>query len=54
MLEYDSAREVTIPARGKGFADTDIAIAVPAGTCTSHRSFVHPFPLFLSLFFSVL
>ncbi len=28
-----SVRDVTIPAHGKGFADTDLAIAVPAGTC---------------------
>ena len=32
---YDlySARATKIPARGKGFAETDLAIAVPAGTC---------------------
>lgn len=32
---YDlySARAAKIPARGKGFAETDLAIAVPAGTC---------------------
>lgn len=33
---YDlyAAREATIPARGKALVDTDIAISVPAGTCT--------------------
>ena len=32
---YDiySAQDVTIPARGKALVNTDIAIAVPAGTC---------------------
>ena len=31
-----SAHDTTIPARGKALVDTDIAIAVPAGTCTCH------------------
>lgn len=41
---YDlyAAKETTIPARGKALVDTDIAISVPAGTCS--------FPL--CLFFS--
>lgn len=32
---YDlySARAAKIPAHGKGFAETDLAVAVPAGTC---------------------
>jgi len=30
---YASA-EATVPARGKALVDTDIAIAVPLGTCT--------------------
>lgn len=32
---YDlyAAKETTIPARGKALVDTDISIAVPAGTC---------------------
>ena len=32
---YDlyAAKPTTIPARGKALVDTDIAIAVPAGTC---------------------
>jgi hypothetical protein len=32
---YDiySARATTIPARGKGMVETDLAIAVPEGTC---------------------
>ena len=28
-----SARDVVIPARGRARVDTDISIAVPAGTC---------------------
>lgn len=34
---YDlyAARETTIPARGKALVDTDLSMAVPAGTCTS-------------------
>ena len=36
----DSAGETTIPAHGKGFAETDLAIAVPAGTCKLSLSFV--------------
>jgi len=37
---YDlyAARETTIPARGKALVDTDISMAVPAGTC------MFPFP----------
>lgn len=33
---YDlySAQDTTVPARGKVIVDTDISIAVPAGTCT--------------------
>lgn len=33
---YDlyAAKETTIPARGKGLVDTDLSMAVPAGTCT--------------------
>ena len=32
---YDlyAAKETTIPARGKGLVDTDLSMAVPAGTC---------------------
>jgi dUTP pyrophosphatase len=35
---YDiyAARDTTVPARGKVLVDTDIAIAVPEGTCKSH------------------
>lgn len=35
---YDlyAAKETTIPARGKALVDTDISIAVPAGTCAHH------------------
>lgn len=29
----DSAHDTTIPARGKALVDTNISIAVPAGTC---------------------
>ena len=34
---YDiyTAQDTTIPARGQALVDTDIAIAVPAGTCES-------------------
>jgi dUTP pyrophosphatase len=34
---YDlyAAKETVIPARGKGLVDTDISMAVPAGTCKS-------------------
>lgn len=28
-----SARDIVIPARGRAIVDTDISIAVPAGTC---------------------
>jgi len=33
---YDiyAAKDTTIPARGKALVDTDISMAVPAGTCT--------------------
>jgi len=33
---YDiyAARDTVIPARGKALVDTDISMAVPAGTCT--------------------
>lgn len=39
---YDiyAAKDTTVPARGKVLVDTDISIAVPAGTCT----FPLPFP----------
>jgi dUTP pyrophosphatase len=32
---YDiyAAKDTTVPARGKVLVDTDISIAVPAGTC---------------------
>lgn len=32
---YDlyAARETVVPGRGKGLVDTDISMAVPAGTC---------------------
>lgn len=45
---YDlyAAKETTIPARGKALVDTDIAIAVPAGTCTESLT---PLTLFLKL-----
>ena len=45
---YDlyAAKATTIPKQGKALVDTDIAIAVPAGTCTS--SFSSPSPPFLS------
>lgn len=44
---YDlyAAKATTIPKQGKALVDTDIAIAVPAGTCTSSSS---PSPPFLS------
>ena len=29
-----SARDMTIPARGRALVPTDISISVPAGTCT--------------------
>ena len=34
---YDiyAAKDTTIPARGKALVDTDISMAVPAGTCKS-------------------
>lgn len=32
-LGTDSAQNTTIPAHGKALVETDIAIAVPAGTC---------------------
>ena len=39
---YDlyASKEATIPARGKGLVDTDLSMAVPAGTC----SFPPPLP----------
>ena len=35
---YDlyAAKDTVVPARGKVLVDTDISIAVPAGTCKSH------------------
>jgi dUTP pyrophosphatase len=35
---YDiyAARDTVVPARGKVLVDTDISMAVPAGTCASH------------------
>lgn len=41
---YDlyASRPTTIPARGKALVDTDISMAVPAGTCTFPPP---PFPL---------
>ena len=43
---YDlyASKETVIPARGKGLVDTDLAMAVPAGTCN--------FPPLISLIFS--
>lgn len=37
---YDlySSQATIVPARGKVLVDTDISIAVPAGTCMSNRS----------------
>lgn len=37
---YDlyASKEATIPARGKGLVDTDLSMAVPAGTCSSPLS----------------
>ena len=42
---YDlySAQDTTVPARGKVVVDTDISIAVPAGTCESQTRIVHHF-----------
>lgn len=42
---YDlyASKPTTIPARGKALVDTDIAIAVPAGTCMSSRASMAPF-----------
>lgn len=36
---YDiyASKATVIPARGKALVDTDISMACPAGTCTSHR-----------------
>lgn len=62
---YDiySARATRIPARGKGMVETDLAIAVPEGTCEFFPSFLLLFALtpsppfrfspfsFVSLFF---
>lgn len=41
---YDlySAHETVIPARGKTLVDTQLAIAVPEGTCTAFLSFPPP------------
>lgn len=36
-----SARDITIPARGRAIVATDISIAVPAGTCTSFLASQH-------------
>lgn len=40
---YDlySSQATTVPARGKVLVDTDIAISVPAGTCTSFYFFAN-------------
>ena len=40
---YDlyAAKATTIPKQGKALVDTDIAIAVPAGTCTSPTLLAH-------------
>lgn len=47
---YDlyAAKETVIPKRGKALVDTDISIAVPAGTCTSLLPYT-PRTLFLLL-----
>ena len=39
---YDlyAAKDTTVPARGKVLVDTDISIAVPAGTCESPPNLV--------------
>lgn len=49
---YDlyAAKETTIPARGKALVDTDIAIAVPAGTCTEFPPPTPPSNVLLSYF----
>ena len=41
---YDvyAARDTVVPARGKVLVDTDISIAVPAGTCTLPSSLLSP------------
>lgn len=41
---YDiyASKETVIPKRGKALVDTDIAIAVPAGTCTLDYKFAIP------------
>lgn len=41
-----SARDIVIPARGRARVDTDISIAVPAGTCMStfHPNSLFPVP----------
>lgn len=41
---YDvySAKETTIPARGKALVDTGLAIAVPEGTCMSSSTLTFP------------
>lgn len=41
---YDlyASRPTTVPARGKVLVDTDISMAVPAGTCTFLTLSLHP------------
>lgn len=41
---YDvyAARDTIVPARGKVLVDTDISIAVPAGTCKSKKKGQNP------------
>ena len=41
---YDvyASKDTVVPARGKILVDTDISIAVPAGTCTSHHHTLNP------------
>lgn len=45
---YDlyAARDTVVPARGKVLVDTDISMAVPAGTCMDAPPFpfFHPIP----------
>ncbi len=43
---YDlyAARDTVVPARGRVLVDTDISMAVPAGTCKSPRSFPTTLP----------
>jgi TRAP-type mannitol/chloroaromatic compound transport system permease large subunit len=51
---YDiySARATTIPARGKGMVETDLAIAVPEGTCEFFELLSHVTLLFFDFFIS--